>query len=57
MTITCPNCGHDIPAAAILGAKGGFAGVGKAKARTRKQARNAARARWAKVKVVTELVK
>ena len=33
---------------AIIGAKGGKAGTGKAKARTKAQARKAANARWAK---------
>jgi len=31
-----------------IGSKGGKAGTGKAKARTRKQAKAAAKARWAK---------
>lgn len=36
---------------ATIGAKGGKAGTGKAKARTRRQAKAAARVRWDKVKL------
>ncbi len=45
----CPNCGHRIKPAAIMGAKGGQA-TGSKKARTPEQARAAAMARWGKVK-------
>lgn len=45
--LTCPNCGTDItPVLRESCARGGRAGTGKAKARTKSQARAAAMRRW-----------
>ena len=46
----CPHCGKRINAAKLLGAKGGAAGKGSAKARSSEQARAAALAGWEKRK-------
>lgn len=43
----CPHCGKRINAAKVLGAAGGAAGTGKAKARSSEQAKAAALQRWA----------
>lgn len=50
----CPHCGKRINAAKLLGAKGGAAGKGKAKARSSEQAKAAALKRWAAQSVVNE---
>ena len=42
----CPHCGKRINVAKLLGAKGGSAGTGAAKARTSEQARAAANKSW-----------
>lgn len=44
-------------AAALMGAKGGAAGTGKAKARTKAQCRRAALARWAKYRAQKKVEK
>lgn len=52
----CPHCGKRINAAKLLGAKGGAAGKGKAKARSSEQAKAAALKRWATQSVVNHTI-
>jgi hypothetical protein len=49
----CLHCGKRINPAKLLGAKGGAAGTGKAKARTSEQASAAAKAMWAARRAAT----